>query len=255
MRLVPGGLLQLGIEAARLWPVSDDKISFEYMLKRFLAGCRMPPARAHVYWNGTFSDAGKQALLCGPSTGTLDSILRDLSQAGDNLAAYQWFDQRYYLPDDILVKVDRMSMAHSIEVRPPFLDHRIVEFAATLPAGLKIRGSRQKVILKDLMKGKLPPSILQRKKIGFDIPAHHWLRGPLRQLMMDTLSSGAAGHADVFRQGAIETCMRRHLERRANLGYHLWGLMILFLWMRRWQIQTTPAAAPDHQTAGISTTI
>jgi asparagine synthase (glutamine-hydrolysing) len=255
MRHVPGGVLQLAIEAARLWPVSDDKISFEYMLKRFLAGCRMPPARAHVYWNGTFSDAGKQALLCGPSTGTLDSILRDLSQAGDNLAAYQWFDQRYYLADDILVKVDRMSMAHSIEVRPPFLDHRIVEFAATLPAGLKIQGSRQKVILKDLMKGKLPSSILQRKKIGFDIPAHHWLRGPLRQLMMDTLSSGAAEHAEVFRQGAIETCMRRHLERRANLGYHLWGLMILFLWMRRWQIQTTPAAAPDHQTAGISTTI
>ena len=130
------------------------------------------------------------------------------------------------------MKVDRMSMAHSIEVRPPFLDHRIVEFAATLPAHFKIRGARQKVILKELMKGKLPPAILTRKKIGFDIPAHHWLRGPLRDLMCDTLAGGASEHAEVFRPAAIEACMRRHLERRENLGYHLWGLMILFLWMK-----------------------
>jgi asparagine synthase (glutamine-hydrolysing) len=187
--------------------------------------------------------------------------LEELSQRGAGAsacqadAAYLWFDQRYYLPDDILMKVDRMSMAHSIEVRPPFLDHRIVEFAASLPSHFKIQGSRQKVILKDLMKGKLPPSILRRKKVGFDIPAHQWLRGPLRELMRDTLAAGASGHAEVFRPAAIEACMRRHLERRANLGYHLWGLMILFLWMRRWQIQTTPATALNQQPAGISTSI
>src|ERR1700689_3054287 len=85
---------------------------------------------------------------------------------------YLAFDQNYYLADDILVKSDRMSMAHSVEVRPPFLDHRIVEFAATLPAHLKVRGSHQKVLLKDLMRGKLPSSVLRRKKMGFDIPAH-----------------------------------------------------------------------------------
>jgi asparagine synthase (glutamine-hydrolysing) len=252
MRRLPPGSLPLARWAARLWPVSDDKISFEYMLKRFLEGSRMPPERAHVYWNGTFSDAGRQALLRTSSPGALDRILADLNRAGDDLAAWLWFDQRYYLPDDILMKVDRMSMAHSIEVRPPFLDHRIVEFAATLPAAFKIRGSRQKVILKDLMRGKLPPSILRRKKTGFDIPAHHWLRGPLRQLMIDTLSRGASEHSSVFRPAAIEACMRRHLERRENLGYHLGGLMILFLWMRKWQIQTAPAVAPEHQTAGIS---
>ena len=148
-----------------------------------------------------------------------------------------------------------MSMAHSIEVRPPFLDHRIVEFAATLPAHFKIRGARQKVILKDLMKGKLPPAILQRKKTGFDIPAHHWLRGPLRELMRETLSAGASEHAEVFRGAAIEAAMRRHLERRANVGYHLWGLMILFLWMRRWHIRTAPAREFDQQPAGLSTSI
>ena len=255
MRRLPAGVLGFALAAARGWPVSDDKISFEYMLKRFLEGCRMTPARAHVYWNGTFSDAEKRALVCGPNPGALAAILDELSGAGEELAAYLWFDQRYYLPDDILMKVDRMSMAHSIEVRPPFLDHRIVEFAATLPSHFKIRGSRQKVILKDLMKGKLPPAILKRKKVGFDIPAHHWLRGPLRELMRDTLAKGAAAHPEVFQPNAIEACVRRHLERRANLGYHLWGLMILFLWMKRWQIQSTPSTALNRQPAGISTSI
>jgi asparagine synthase (glutamine-hydrolysing) len=255
MRRLPAGVLGLALQAARRWPVSDDKISFEYMLKRFLEGCRMTPGRAHVYWNGTFSEAEKRALVSARNPGALAAILDELSAAGEDLKAYLWFDQRYYLADDILMKVDRMSMAHSIEVRPPFLDHRIVEFAASLPSHYKIHGARQKVILKDLMKGKLPPAILTRKKVGFDIPAHQWLRGPLLELMRDTLAAGVAEHADVFRAGAIEDCMRRHLERRANLGYHLWGLMILFLWMRRWQIQTTPATALNRQPAGISTSI
>ena len=108
------------------------------------------------------------------------------------------FDQKYYLPDDILVKSDRMSMAHSVEVRPPYLDHRIVEFAATLPASLKIRGRRQKFLLKDIMKDKLPASILQRKKVGFDIPAHEWLRGPLRSLLVDTLNMGFPSTRNCF---------------------------------------------------------
>jgi asparagine synthase (glutamine-hydrolysing) len=123
-------------------------------------------------------------------------------------------------------------------VRPPFLDHRIVEFAASLPGYLKISGLRQKVLLKELMKRKLPTSILRRKKIGFDIPAHDWLRGPFRALLMDTLSSGASGHPELLRSAGIEGYARQHLDRGANFGYHLWGLMILFLWMKRWGIQT-----------------
>lgn len=249
MRRLPRKFLQLALNGLRRWPVSDEKISFEYKLKRFFEGSLLSPERAHVYWNGTFSRSQKGGLVQAQLPDALDGILgelRDLPPAGDDLAPYLWFDQKYFLPDDILNKADRMSMAHSLEVRPPFLDHRIVEFAASLPASLKIRGSRQKFLLKELMKGKLPPSVLRRKKIGFDIPAHEWLRGPLRALLVETLMSGASEHAMVFRTDVIESHLSSHLERQANLGYHLWGLMVLFLWMKKWRIQATaPPVARD----------
>ena len=239
-RRLPRKSLQLALEALRVWPVSDEKISFEYQLKRFLEGSLLPGEQAHVYWNGTFSEEQKSALLRVELPSALQGILGELRhrfRANDDLAPYLWFDQRYFLPDDILNKADRMSMAHSLEVRPPFLDHRIVEFAATLPASLKIRGSRQKVLLRELMKDKLPASVLRRKKVGFDIPAHDWLRGCLRPLMVEVLTEGASEHASFFRRETIETQIRDHLERRVNIGYHLWGLMVLFLWMKKWGIQ------------------
>ncbi len=250
-RRLPRKARQLALGALGAWPVSDEKISFEYQLKRFLEGSLMTPERAHVYWNGTFSEAQKRALVGVELPPALDGVLGELHGrlgAHDDLAPYLWFDQRYFLPDDILNKADRMSMAHSLEVRPPFLDHRIVEFAATLPASLKIRGSRQKVLLKELMRDKLPPSVLQRKKVGFDIPAHDWLRGCLRPLMMEVLLDDSSDHAKLFRREVIETYIRRHLERQVNVGYHLWGLMVLFLWMKKWGIQ---AAAPQETSVWI----
>ena len=244
-RRLPGWLLRAARGALGRWPVSDDKISFEYMLKRFVEGCLMPAGQAHVYWNGTFSEAEKAGLVAAPLPGAMAGILRDLSPEGDGVETYLRFDQQYYLPDDILAKVDRMSMAHSIEVRPPYLDHRIVEFAASLPERLKIRGKRQKIVLRELMKGKLPPSTLSRKKMGFDFPAHEWLRGPLRTLLLDTISA-EGGQSGLFRRDALENLVGQHMNRRANIGYHLWGLMLLLLWMKRWRIQTTqiPAAGP-----------
>jgi asparagine synthase (glutamine-hydrolysing) len=239
-RHLPKKALQLALDALRFWPVSDEKISLEYQLRRFLEGSLMTPDRAHVYWNGTFNEDQKRALLYAELPPALNRVLgglRERTRAGDDLAPYLWFDQAYFLPDDILNKADRMSMAHSLEVRPPFLDHRIVEFAASLPASLKIRGSRQKVLLKELMRDKLPPTILQRKKVGFDIPAHDWLRGCLRSLMTEVLLDGSSDYSGFFRRDVIETHIRQHLARQVNIGYQLWGLMVLFLWMKKWGIQ------------------
>ncbi len=261
VRKFPPGAIHLALAALRLWPVSNEKISFEYKLKRLLEGSLMPPERAHVYWNGTFSDAEKRSLVSSQLPPALDQILSELREAlshkQDDLGPYLWFDQKYYLPDDILVKSDRMSMAHAVELRPPFLDHRIVEFAATLPASLKIQGSRQKFLLKELMRDKLPQSILQRKKIGFDIPAHEWIRGPLRSLVVDTLRSGLSDYPEIFKSDVIETYLCDHLEKRINVGYHLWGLMILFLWMKKWRIQapTSSTASNLLATAGVSMSI
>ncbi len=250
-RRLPSPALQMALGALGAWPVSNEKISFEYQLKRFLEGALMTPDRAHVYWNGTFSEVQKKALVRADLPSALKGVLgelRDRLGARDDLAPYLWFDQRYFLPDDILNKADRMSMAHSLEVRPPFLDHRIVEFAATLPASLKIHGSRQKVLLKELMRDKLPNSVLRRKKVGFDIPAHDWLRGCLRPLLMEVLLEGASEYGGLFRREVMETYIRKHQEREINVGYHLWGLMVLFLWMKKWGIQ---AAASRETTVWI----
>jgi len=246
VRRFPRAATRLALAALQLWPVSDDKISLEYMAKRFLEGSLLPPERAHIYWNGTFSEKQKRDLSLGRLPGALDTVLGELRErlaGADGVSPYLWFDQKYYLPDDILAKVDRMSMAHSLEARPPFLDHRIVEFAASLPASLKIQGSRQKVLLKELMREKLPASVLQRKKTGLDIPTHEWLRGPLRQLLTDTLAAGTHEHPALFWPDALQQYLRDHFERRANLGYHLWGLLILFLWMKKWRIQTASLPA------------
>jgi asparagine synthase (glutamine-hydrolysing) len=153
-------------------------------------------------------------------------------------------DQKYYLPDNILTKSDRMSMAHSVEVRPPLLDHRLVEFTASLPPGMKLRGARTKVLLRDLMKTRLPPSILRRPKEGFDIPVHEWLRGTLKPLLLDVLSKRNVQGCGIFRPVAVEHLLREHVEGRQNLGYSLWGLMTLTQWMKTFKIQAGAEEAP-----------
>jgi asparagine synthase (glutamine-hydrolysing) len=244
-RRLPPPLLRAMLAIAQRWPVSNDKIGFEYKLKRFLEGCRMSAARAHVYWSGTFDDRDRRALVQPLLPPALDSVLSDL--AGEQLPDFLGFDQKYFLPDNILTKVDHTSMAHAIEVRPPFLDHRIVEFASSLPASMKIQGSRQKVILRNLMRGKLAPAILNRSKIGFDIPTHDWFRGPLRPLLEEAVAYASAEHGEFFQLPKIEADVRAHLDRRANLGYHLWGLMTLFFWMKKWGIQTRASAGPARR--------
>ena len=224
------------LAAARQLPVSDDKISFEYKLKRFLEGSLLDPTEAHLFWNGTFAASEKRHLLSFSEPDTHYYAARNIN-APNGLTRWLWLDQLNYLPDDILYKCDRMSMAHSLEVRPPFLDHRLVEFAARLPEHLKVNGSKLKYVLRELMRDKLPQSILQRKKQGFDIPAHHWLRTKLKPLLLDTVTRQAVEATGLMRWPAVEQILNAHLTKKANYGYHLWGLLILFLWIKRWNIQ------------------
>lgn len=243
-RRAPAWLRRLGLGAARLLPVSDAKIGFDYKATRFLEGSLLPPAAAHLYWNGAFDARTRRELYRAeryPDPGGLINTLPTEAFACGDTNRFLWLDQRYYLADDILYKCDRMSMAHSLEVRPPFLDHRIVEFAATLPESLKINHGTLKYVLRELMRDKLPACVLTRKKEGFDIPAHRWFRGALRPLMEETLSPERIRATGLFSAEAVEKVKRDHLTRRANLGYHLWGLLTLFLWMKRWNVQTASA--------------
>jgi asparagine synthase (glutamine-hydrolysing) len=247
--LAPSGLRRLMRSALdRYMPVSDDKISLEYKLKRWLEGSLLDPDEAHFFWNGTFSPEQLAQIRPGTNGSGLRRLVDELRIAPNGvLQRYLTVDQKYYLPDDILYKTDRMSMAHSLEVRPPFLDHRIVEFAAMLPQRLKIRGGTQKFVLRELMRGKLPETVLNRKKTGFDIPTHDWFRGVLRGLLLETVTPEAIAATGIFDGRAIEALIRDHMERRINAGYHLWGLLTLFLWMKRWKVETAPEteAAPQ----------
>jgi asparagine synthase (glutamine-hydrolysing) len=239
-RRLPLAFLRGCGRVAESLPVSDEKIGFEYKLKRFLAGAQMSAEEAHFFWNGTFSRQQQRDLFASDPepAGNLFRRLPGDPGGGFNLNKCLFVDQCYYLPDDILHKCDRMSMAHSIELRPPFLDHRIVDFAARLPLEFKIKGRQTKYVLRKLMNGKLPRTFTSRRKEGLDIPAHEWLRGALRPLLCDTLSFSSVAGAGLFDPFVVQKLVDDHLSRRTNLGYHLWGLLTLHLWIQRWKIET-----------------
>lgn len=255
LRQVPAVARRAALRMAFALPASNKKIGLDYKIQRMLQGSFLEPGDAHLFWNGTFSETEKKLLHLRnghPPVGALLDTLPSASRDIGYLNRYLWLDQNYYLPDDILYKCDRMSMAHSLEVRPPFLDHRIVEFAARLPENLKIRNSTLKVVLRHLMRAKLPAFVLRRKKEGFDIPAHEWLRGALRPILLDTLTKRAVEESNLFDWPTVESVIGRHMRRRANLGYHLWGLLTLFLWMKRWNIQADPAGDLNDVRTGAS---
>ncbi|MCC6539268.1 MAG: asparagine synthase (glutamine-hydrolyzing) [Bryobacterales bacterium] len=228
-RWVPAGVRRAGLAMAqRLLPVSDEKISFEYKVKRFLEGTLLEPAEAHLFWNGVCSREQKRALLGG------EGAALAVDAPGEGLNRFLALDQRLYLVEDILYKCDRMSMAHSLEVRPPFLDHRIAEFAARLPEQFKVRGSELKFLLRDLMRSKLPAAVTTRRKEGFDIPAHDWFRTRLKPLLLDTVNERTVRESGLVQWPAVRALMDDHFARRVNAGYHLWGLLTLFLWANRW---------------------
>jgi asparagine synthase (glutamine-hydrolysing) len=235
-RMVPRGLRRLSLRSANRLRASNKKIGFDYKLQRFLHGTLLDERASHVFWNGTFSREQRRELMVSQNDSHMLKLLATIPAMGD-VRRFMAFDQAYYLPDNLLAKVDRMSMAHSLEVRPAFLDHRIVEFAATLPAHHCIQGRTLKFLLRNLMKDKLPQSILAKKKQGLDIPVHDWLRGHLKPLLLDTLNRKTVEESGLIYWPHLEALLNRHMERKANYGYHLWGMLMLFLWVKQWKIQ------------------
>jgi len=145
----------------------------------------------------------------------------------------QYVDIKTYLPEDILVKVDRMSMAHSLEVRAPILDHKLMEYVGSLPSNLKLKGKESKYIFKKMLEGRLPQNILYRKKQGFSIPLASWLRNEMRGFVEETLFSSQNGLSSFFNLQYIKDLWRRHLNGRQDYAYPLWGVMMFSLWKRK----------------------
>lgn len=148
----------------------------------------------------------------------------------DPVTRVQYVDIKTYLPEDILVKVDRMSMAHSLEVRAPILDHKLMEYAARLPSTLKLNGQESKYIFKKMNEKRLSADILYRKKQGFCVPLDAWMRGELKELAQDVLFSGALD--ELFNRGYVRQLWGGHQGGRENNGTQLWGLLMFGLWKK-----------------------
>lgn len=166
------------------------------------------------------------------------------SDAPDALGRSQDTDIHFYMTDDVLVKVDRMSMAHSLEVRAPLLDYRILEFAARLPAALKMNHREGKLPLRKLAAKRLPAEVCSLPKRGFSIPAAQWLRGPLRPIVEDALTINHALPAELFRTCALEKLWREHLSGTRDHSVFLWGIVMLSLWHRTSSLQAAKVANP-----------
>lgn len=157
------------------------------------------------------------------------SLLPLLSRL-DQINGELFLDLKTYLADDLLVKIDRMSMAASLETRVPFLDHRLVEFVLSLPGNLKVKGLTLKWLLKKTMKGRLPQQTLHRSKEGFSIPIKHWLRKELKDLLLDYLSKGRIREEGLFHFEPIEEMIDSHLKGKENYSHQLWALMVFEMW-------------------------
>jgi asparagine synthase (glutamine-hydrolysing) len=141
-------------------------------------------------------------------------------------------DLKLWLPDDLLLKMDKMSMAASIEGRVPLLDHPLVEWAARLPARLKVRGFEGKLLLKRLARRRLPASIVDRPKVGFTVPLSPWFRGPLREFLTDTLLSPTALGRGYFKPEVLRGYVDDHVAGRRDRARELWTLLTVELWHR-----------------------
>jgi len=229
----------------RRLPPSDKKKGAWNKLRRFVQAFDNPDALRHLRWMMFLAEKDKESLYSADFIGKLGG-LTDLSgiepfaslysrmERFDRTNAELYLDLKTYLVDDILVKVDRMSMAPSLEARVPLLDHKLVEFAFSLPGGLKVRGGETKWIFKKTMERLLPRETIYRKKEGFSIPIKHWLGAELRDMLLGYLGEKRIREEGLFNAAAIQAMIRSHLAGRENYSHQLWALLVFEIWKEKY---------------------
>jgi asparagine synthase (glutamine-hydrolysing) len=248
-----GLLAGLGRNLAGLLPVNPNNLSLDFKLKRFTGSLQAPALERHLRWLGSFSPHEQRSLftpevlaeLAGDDLYDQDRRVWSQSAELDPTARVLHLDASTYLPDDILFKVDRASMAVSLEVRAPFLDPALVEFVAGLPSHYKVRGLTTKWALKKACFGLLPPSILERPKKGFGIPVAKWLKAELREPMLDLLSSERLRRGGLFEPVYVEKLVREHLAGTVDHRKALWTLL-MFEWWREGYLAPNAGSAASH---------
>ncbi len=207
-------------------------------VKRMVEGAALDPSLQHTRWMMFLNPAEKASLYQSDLRTVINDDLAtayfaryfERASAFDKLAQQQYVDIKTYLADDILTKVDRMSMAVSIEARVPLLDYRIVEFAMNLRSDMKLNGTRTKAILRSAVKGLVPDFVLEKPKQGFSTPMKHWLRTSLKPMMLDLLSKDSLRSHGYFNQQVVSKWIQEHLGERANHSHRLWPLMVFAIW-------------------------
>jgi asparagine synthase (glutamine-hydrolysing) len=222
-------------------PSSSRKQSFDYKLRKFIEGAEFPPDKAHYIWRTIFSDEEKRRVLSSDlleivhESDTADCYRRHFVQANhlSEMDKIFYTDFKVFLVDSILAKVDSMTMAHALETRVPLLDYRLVELAASIPPGLKIKRLTTKHIFKRAMVPHLPRQIVFRKKEGFHPPLAAWFRHELRSFVNDVLCGENLRSMGIFNLSYVDELKRRHFAGVENNAFKLWGLMNFVAWQTR----------------------
>ncbi|HYB74034.1 MAG TPA: asparagine synthase (glutamine-hydrolyzing) [Candidatus Sulfotelmatobacter sp.] len=237
---LPASLRHLVIRPlSELLPARFGNYTLDYMARKFVEASGEPPGVRHHLWMRYFSPAEVGRVLSEPLPAE-DDLYTDIAGhlAGqppmDSVATALHLNLGLYMQDCILVKVDRASMATSLEVRSPFLDRDVVDFVIPLPLHLKLRRGGGKVLLKALAQRYLPPSIVQRRKQGFTVPVGEWVRGPLRPLLRDALAPARLARQGLFDGTAVAALLTEHEAGRRNRWKELWALLVFQLWWERY---------------------
>ncbi len=234
---MPAPVVQATRALVQRLPDSRRKVNAIYKAKQLLAGLDLPPCDAHAWWR-TLTDTAQVARLLPAASlnGTSPSFIPARAAYAEApglspLDRMLFVDFRTYLSDDILVKADRASMQHGLEVRSPFLDHRLVEFCCGLPDDLKMRGLEGKHLLRRIARTLTPRSAITRSKAGFSAPVNHWMIGPWRELAEDALSDDKLGLA--LDAAEARRLLQAHVSGGRDHGFLLFALMMLGLWLGR----------------------